>query len=209
MRSSIRLGTMASPLKPRVRLVLPIATAAALGVFLSVASHELDWNATTVWVVGLVLAAVVGLLGTPLLLLPTDALAEYAARKTERPQSEQSRESMGGIGLPIADRERVREQLQRDVAAALEDAVAKISAPSESYEAQVSAKGERREGVETEFKARVVEIALDDTWSRAGSNRGAQVIDLFAERRKSRGDNAAVVAQMTEDGETAKEHVAQ
>jgi len=53
----------------KVRLALPIVVAISCGVFLSVASHSLSWSSASVFVVGMALAALLGLLGTPLLLL--------------------------------------------------------------------------------------------------------------------------------------------
>jgi hypothetical protein len=52
-----------------VRIGLPIAVAVASGIFLSIASHALNWSSASIVVVGGALAAILGLLGTPLLLL--------------------------------------------------------------------------------------------------------------------------------------------
>lgn len=52
------------------RVVLAYVIAIACGVFVAVASNELDWSHSTTIVVGLALAALLGLLGTPLVLLP-------------------------------------------------------------------------------------------------------------------------------------------
>src|SRR4051812_32018999 len=66
MPSSIRIGGM----KLAPRTILPIATAVAAGIFISVASHALAWSSATTWVVGAAMAALLGLFGAPLLLLP-------------------------------------------------------------------------------------------------------------------------------------------
>lgn len=53
----------------RLLLALPFAVAVACGLFLSVASHALAWSDSSVLIVGMALAALLGLLGTPLLFL--------------------------------------------------------------------------------------------------------------------------------------------
>src|SRR5438034_3925885 len=65
----------------RPRMALSLAAVVAVGVFLSVASHTLDWSRTTTVVVGAALVAVLGLFGTPLILLNIEPLRD---RKSTR-----------------------------------------------------------------------------------------------------------------------------
>lgn len=55
-----------------LRLVFPVAVASAAGVFVGVAAPALDWSSVTVAAVGAALAAVLGLLGTPLIMLSAE-----------------------------------------------------------------------------------------------------------------------------------------
>lgn len=57
-----------SSLNPRI--ALPVAGAVAVGVFLSAASNALNWTDATSLVVGCAMAAMLGLFGVPLMLLP-------------------------------------------------------------------------------------------------------------------------------------------
>ena len=54
----------------RLRRGLAIGVAVAAGVFLAVAKHALDWSDGTVLAVGVAMAALIGFLGAPLVLLP-------------------------------------------------------------------------------------------------------------------------------------------
>src|SRR4051794_313786 len=63
-------STESRTLLATVRVVLPVGVAVAVGVFLTVASHALDWSDTTTLVVGGAMAALLGLFGVPLVLLP-------------------------------------------------------------------------------------------------------------------------------------------
>ena len=66
-----------------VRLALPFALAISAGVFLAVAGRALSWSDTTTLVVGVALAAMLGLLGVPLALLPLASM-ERPERVTRR-----------------------------------------------------------------------------------------------------------------------------
>ena len=48
---------------------IPVATAALLGIFLAVSAHAFDWSSTSTLAVGGAFAVVLGLFGTPLLLM--------------------------------------------------------------------------------------------------------------------------------------------
>jgi hypothetical protein len=59
----------------RARVAIPIATAAFLGIFLGISSHAFDWSGANTLVVGGAFAVVLGLFGTPLLLLGAQGAA--------------------------------------------------------------------------------------------------------------------------------------
>lgn len=63
-----KVGAMNSVL--RHRKTIPIVFVGALALFISVASHELNWSTTTTTLVGGALVAVTVALGVPLALLP-------------------------------------------------------------------------------------------------------------------------------------------
>lgn len=67
----------------RPRTVFPFLVAVGVGLFLSVASHELEWSESTTLVVGIALIGVLALFGTPLMLLPF-AEAESDVRSKDR-----------------------------------------------------------------------------------------------------------------------------
>jgi hypothetical protein len=51
-----------------VRKAVPIVAAVLIGLFLSIAGHALDWSRVSTFVVGCALVAILGALGTPLIL---------------------------------------------------------------------------------------------------------------------------------------------
>lgn len=75
---------MKSKFQKQLWTFIPFGTAIALGIFLAVASHALGWSRASTFVVGGTLAAVLGLLGAPLIALlragvPGDYIASAPA----------------------------------------------------------------------------------------------------------------------------------
>jgi hypothetical protein len=60
---------------------IPVVAAMLVGGFLAVASAVLDWSSASTLVVGVALVAMLGLFGTPLLLLDFEGLASQARSK--------------------------------------------------------------------------------------------------------------------------------
>jgi hypothetical protein len=93
------------PRVERVRVALPIAVAIGSGLFLSIASHSLNWSDTSVFVVGAALAALLGLLGTPLLLLSWESSGELEQKQPLQLSPEKSVSldlgEIGQIYLPL------------------------------------------------------------------------------------------------------------
>jgi len=75
---------MRSGLAPR--LVFAVAVVVMVGVFLSVASHELGWSQTTTFVVGAAMVVIVSMIGTPLMLLPAELRRAYEAQAADLAQ---------------------------------------------------------------------------------------------------------------------------
>src|SRR4051794_23265128 len=67
------------------RALLALILASAVGIFVAVASHALNWSDTSTLVVGISLTAVLASLGTPLIMLPWDQLREVDLSKEAIP----------------------------------------------------------------------------------------------------------------------------
>jgi hypothetical protein len=88
----------------RVLTILPFVVAVGLGLFLSVASHELGWSTATSLVVAAALLFVLGALGVPLMMLPL-ARQALVVEQTRSPRPRDPIEpSRTGPGSPRASR---------------------------------------------------------------------------------------------------------
>jgi hypothetical protein len=65
---------------PNLRLIFAFGLAVACGIFLAIASEALGWSNASIATVGFAMAALLGLLGTPLVLLPLAAPAQTPQR---------------------------------------------------------------------------------------------------------------------------------
>lgn len=86
----------------RLGVALPVGIAAVIGVFLSVASHALNWSGTTTLVVGCALVGVLALTGTPLIMLPLGLSLSEVAPKIVAADEPPLRATVGS-GLVPAD----------------------------------------------------------------------------------------------------------
>jgi hypothetical protein len=96
---------------PRLRTVLAFTVAAAVGVFLSVASHELAWPESTTLVVAVAMVTTLALFGTPLILLPlrvpTRAIGKSKPSLLPAPFVLNRRAAQTGLAFDLPEFERI------------------------------------------------------------------------------------------------------